>query len=90
GEPVGGLCLMGEPVDGVAEIGYGLLPGMEKHGYMTEAVLCMGEWLAAHGVHTLRAGCEADNTASAAVLRRCGFSACGEEEGVQWYEREIR
>lgn len=80
----------GAPVDGEVEIGYGLFSSMEKQGFMTEAVLCMADWLKEQGVHTLCAGCGPENTASRRVLERCRFELHGtDEEGVCRYQLDL-
>ena len=84
GQRVGELCFKGLSTDGIAEIGYGILPAFQNRGYATEAVKAVTDWaLSQPGVNCITAETEADNLASQKVLLNCGFLATGEqgEEG---------
>lgn len=59
---------------GEVEIGYGLSPQFEHHGYMTETVQAMCTWaLNQSGVTHVIADTDPDNYASQRILERCGF-----------------
>ena len=76
------------PRDGVTEVGYGLNPDYEGHGYMTEALtafLRMGRKL---GIKTVLADTLKDNAKSQRVLKRCGFTFL-KEDGNLWWEKEL-
>lgn len=76
------------PRDGVTEVGYGLNPDYEGHGYMTEALtafLGMGRKL---GIKTVLADTLKDNAKSQRVLKRCGFTFL-KEDGNLWWEKEL-
>ena len=76
------------PVNGVTEVGYGLNPSFEGHGYMTEALrafLCFGKKL---GIKTVRADTLPDNVRSQNVLKRCGFRFL-RADGNLWWERTL-
>lgn len=92
GEMVGDLCFKGPQVDGAVEIGYGLKPGQEGKGYMTEAVKAMCNWaLGQENVYFIFAETLADNEKSQQVLENNGFKPTGTngEEGSRFYlERE--
>lgn len=65
------------PAD-TATLGYTLAPEFQGHGYATEAVAAVIDWLFAgssghHAVHRVTATLDPENTASARVLEACGF-----------------
>ena len=82
--PVGSLCFMGPPDPaGVVEIGYGTDADRRGRGYMSEAVAAVAAWaLRRPGVQAVTARTDADNPASHAVLRRCGFRRVDGEDGA--------
>ena len=59
------------------EIGYWLSEAGEGHGYMTEAVALLEGALLAAGMHHVEIRCSADNTRSAAVPERLGYTLDG-------------
>lgn len=70
---------------GEVEIGYGLSPGFEHHGYMTETVKAMCQWaLKQEGVASVIAETETNNLASQHILKRCGFVEEKRAETVWW------
>lgn len=72
----------GEPV---ADTGYELDPRHWGHGYATEAARAMLDWgFGVWGLERVHAHCIAENTASAAVLRRLGMR---EEARLREHER---
>lgn len=76
------------PKDGLTEVGYGLNPAYEGHGYMTEALdafLAFGEAL---GIERVQADTLNDNIRSQNVLKRCGFSFL-REDGNLWWEKKL-
>ena len=76
------------PRDGVTEVGYGLNPAWEGHGYMTEALEAFLRLGKALGVQTVRADTLPDNIRSQNVLRRCGFSFL-RSDGNLWWEKHL-
>jgi len=85
GRVVGSIDFKYPPRDGVTEVGYGLNPAHEGHGYMTEALGAMLAFAKARGVKTVRADTLKDNIKSQNVLRRCGFEFL-REDGNLWWE----
>ena len=76
------------PRDGVTELGYGLNPGYEGRGYMTEALrafLALGRSL---GIRTVLADTRKDNIKSQRVLLKCGFRFL-REDGNLWWEKVL-
>ena len=73
---VGSACFKGCPNDdNEVEIGYGLTPGFEHNGYMTETVKAMCRWaLGKPDIFHITAETEFNNHASQSVLQRCGFT----------------
>lgn len=87
GERIGDLSFKGLSSEGIAEIGYGLLPEYWGKGFAAEAVKAMAEW-AFHqpGVRALEAETEPGNLASQRVLAKAGFRPNGilGEEGPRF------
>lgn len=86
-EFVGDLCFKGPVKNHAVEIGYGVQPGQEGHGYTTEALRAMTQW-AFHqkDVVFVEAETAPDNKASQRVLEKCGFVPDGTtgEEGPRF------
>ncbi|WP_063058249.1 GNAT family N-acetyltransferase [Nocardia sienata] len=72
---VGSIGLFWPPVDGVLELGYGIVPSRRGRGYATEATRALADYaLTAPGVHTVSASVELVNPASVRVLEKAGFA----------------
>jgi len=81
---IGSIDFKYVPVDGVTEVGYGMNPRYEGHGYMSEALtafLAFGKRL---GLRRVLADTEPRNLKSQNVLKRCGFSFLKEEGNLWW------
>ncbi len=78
----------GEPIEGVAELGYAVAPARRGRGIATAAVCQLLARGRAAGVRTAVAHTLAEESPSASVLVRCGFTNVGEavdgDEGVVW------
>lgn len=71
----------GPPVDGVVEIGYSVLPEVQRRGIATEMARALVTRAFAHPlVRTVRAHTYDTNPASIRVLERCGFARRGPGE----------
>ena len=78
GTVIGDLCFKGLSDDGMVEIGYGIYPPYQGHGYATEAVTALVGWaLKRDDVSSVEAEAEESNAASLRVLEKCGFVANG-------------
>jgi ribosomal-protein-alanine N-acetyltransferase len=64
--------------DGVAEIGYFLEPGSWGQGFATEAAELLIHYAFDLGAKLVIAECDAKNSASERVMRRCGMEMSGE------------
>lgn len=72
---VGGIGFHGPPVEGEAEIGYGVVSSRRGRGYATEAVQALvGAAWAAEGLRAVVASTEVKNVASQRVLEKAGFA----------------
>ena len=60
-----------------AEFGYYLDKNATGHGYITDFVRVVGKELFDRGIHRLVIRCDVNNTPSAAVAERCGFTLEG-------------
>ncbi len=80
-DAVGFINFHGAPTDeGVAEIGYALLPEWRGHGYAVEAVRGLLTWAAGDPrVRTLRASVAPDNAPSRRLVDKLGFAQTGEQ-----------
>lgn len=88
GLAIGGIGCKGAPDEsGRVEIGYGLAESARGKGYASEAVIGLLGWLRDQGVREVMAECDDANTASIAVLRRCGFGAFEASGGVTMWSR---
>ncbi len=75
---VGGGGFMGPPRDGVAQIGYSVLPQFQRQGYATEMVRELVKWaLGQLQVVRIVAETEWANPASVRVLEKAGFAFVG-------------
>ena len=78
GTVIGDMCFKGLSDDGMVEIGYGIYPPCQGHGYATEAVTALVGWaLKRDDVSSVEAEAEESNAASLRVLEKCGFAANG-------------
>ena len=76
------------PKDGVTEVGYGLNPVYEGHGYMSEALSAFLAFGKSLGIKRVLADTLKDNVRSQNVLKRCGFSFLREDKNL-WWEKEL-
>jgi ribosomal-protein-alanine N-acetyltransferase len=85
---IGDIGLHGKPTrEGVAEIGYGIVPQYRGQGYASEAGRAIVAWAFSHvRVKRLIATCEVDNAASAAVLTKLGMCRAGMVEHLLKWE----
>jgi RimJ/RimL family protein N-acetyltransferase len=75
--------------DGMVEIAYGITPAHQNNGYATEAAEALVQFARADArVRVIRAHTFEESNASARVLAKCGFHACGQviepEDGLVW------
>jgi [ribosomal protein S5]-alanine N-acetyltransferase len=75
---VGDAGFTGKPNDdGIAEIGYGVLPAFQRQGLATEAGEALIRWAFEHGARAVVAQCDANNVASVRVLEKLGMRSTG-------------
>ena len=77
---VGGCGFLGPPRDGVAKMGYSVLPQFQRQGYATEMVRALVNWALGQqgqGVVRIVAETEWANPASVRVLEKAGFVSVG-------------
>lgn len=87
GKRIGDACFKGAPKAGHVEIGYGMEPGYEGKGYMTEAARALTDWaLRQKDVYFVDAETAPENKQSQNVLEKIGFCPTGEvgEEGPRY------
>jgi RimJ/RimL family protein N-acetyltransferase len=74
-EAVGQIGLW--PRDGVASVGYWVVPAARGHGLAARALGLVVEWASANGHPSLELFVEPWNEASLTTARRCGFTEAG-------------
>lgn len=86
---VGGMGFHGAPdEEGVAEVGYDLVPAARGRGYASEALTSLSTWaLARPGVSALLAIIEQENAASQAVVSRAGYTRTADRDDLRAYLR---
>ncbi len=87
GESIGDVDFKGPAKNHAVEIGYGVQPDYEGHGYTTEAVQAMTRWaFSQKDVVFVEAETAPDNKASQRILEKCGFVPDGTmgEEGPRF------
>lgn len=87
GESIGDVDFKGPAKNHAVEIGYGVQPDHEGHGYTTEAVQAMTKWaFSQKDVVFVEAETAPENKASQRILEKCGFVPDGTmgEEGPRF------
>ena len=77
------------PNHGASEVGYGMNPKYEGHGYMTEALSLLLEYGKIHGVTIVFADTLCNNFKSQNVLDRNGFIAYKEDGHTMWFSKML-
>jgi len=75
------------PNHGATEVGYGMSPQYEGHGYMTDALGLLLEFGKKHGVCIVFADTLCSNFKSQNVLERNGFIAYKEDGHTMWFSK---
>ena len=84
GRKVGGP--VGPPQEGEVEIGYGIVPSLQRRGYATEAVQAMvADIFQLDSVLTVTANVDLDNPASIRVLEKSGMALCTQNQEQATY-----
>ncbi len=86
---VGDIGFFGPPHAQSVEIGFSVIPDRRRRGYASEAARALVEWaLRQPGIIEVTARSDAENEASARVLRRAEFDRLGVTSGtVRWRRR---
>lgn len=79
---VGTAGFKGAPADGSVEIGYGIVPSMQRQGLGSRAVRLLLDMARQQGAGRVIAETEPDSVASRALLRSMGFDPIDE----RWWE----
>lgn len=89
GLAVGACGFKGRPVDGVAEIGYGLVPSARGQGYAAEAATALVDLARRQGLSRVLADTDPEDVASRRTLERAGFTQVGADAGLCSYEPRL-
>ena len=81
GVVVGDCGWFGPPIDGVADIGYGVAPSVRRRGVGRSAVRLLLDWVAGQGAARVRAEVLPGNEPSLRLLAGLGFTDVGENAG---------
>ena len=76
-------------VDKTSEIGYGMNPKYEGHGYMSEALSAMLLMGKENNISKVIADTSIDNIKSQKVLIRCGFELIKKENDKLWFSKSL-
>jgi RimJ/RimL family protein N-acetyltransferase len=83
---VGSIGLMWPATDGAVEFGYGVVASRRGRGYASEAARAVVAFaFTAPGVHTVHAGVELSNPASARVLEKAGLRRLSDDATTARY-----
>ncbi len=75
---LGSVVFKGRPVDGIAEVGYGIEDNSRGQGLATEATRACVQWaLEQDGIQAVQATTFPWHVASLGVIRKLGMTACG-------------
>jgi [ribosomal protein S5]-alanine N-acetyltransferase len=86
---VGDIGFLGPPAGGTVEIGFSVIPDRRRRGYATEAARTLVGWAWRQpAIREVVARSNAENEASARVLKAAGFSRRGERDGVVRWRRK--
>lgn len=91
GKMIGDAGFKGKPgSEKTVEVGYGILPEVQRQGYATEAVEALIGWAISSGqVAAVNAECYADNLASIKVLEKLGMKQVSAEEDILLWEKKL-
>jgi RimJ/RimL family protein N-acetyltransferase len=89
GRLLGDVAAGPEPDDRLVRIGFTLAPAAQGHGFATEAVTALLDYLFhVRGKHRVAADCDARNLASVAVLERVGMRREAHHRRSVWWKGE--
>ena len=90
GQHIGDVAVLTQADDTrLARIGFTLARGSQGHGYATEAVTAVLDYLfGARGKHRVAADCDARNVRSAALLERVGMRREAHHVSSSWWKGE--
>jgi RimJ/RimL family protein N-acetyltransferase len=80
GAIAGTLSVKGPPVDGVAEVGYGVAPSRQNQGLATAALRQIGRVARDKGLRALVAETAVDNLPSQRALAKAGFALTAQRD----------
>ncbi|HLO52249.1 MAG TPA: GNAT family N-acetyltransferase [Kamptonema sp.] len=87
---IGDLGFGGKNEQGIAEIGYNILPAYQKQGYGFEAVQALVNWaLTQPGLHKIIATCPQGHLSSMRILEKLGMQLKNCEEGLLKWEMAL-
>lgn len=86
---IGTIYFKKMPIYGTTEVGYGMNPKYEGHGYMSEALGLLLEYGKANGVKIVFADTLCSNFKSQNVLDRNGFIAYKEDGHTMWFSKML-
>ena len=86
---IGTIYFKSLPIEGKTEIGYGMSPQYEGHGYMSKALSLMLNYGKSLGITTVFADTTKENIKSQNVLKRNGFALYKEKEDFLHFVKEL-
>ena len=88
---VGSFCFYGEPNEKMeVEIGYGVSPKFQNHGYMSEALEGIVEWCRSFcNIKSILAHSNIGNLASNRVLEKCNFLLVEQDAKLNLWKKTL-
>lgn len=86
---IGTIYFKNLPIEGASEIGYGMNPKYEGHGYMSSAVNMMLEYAKSKGLIKVTAEVAKGNIKSQNVLKRNDFIFEKENDNFLWFYKTL-
>jgi RimJ/RimL family protein N-acetyltransferase len=86
---IGGIGFHAPPLDGVVEIGYGVVPGVRGRGVAKEALRLMIGIAEGAGVRVVVGRTSDDNVASQRVMEAAGMVRVGRDSDFLHFERRL-
>ena len=88
---VGSFCFYGKPNEKMeVEIGYGVSPKFQNHGYMSETIEGIVEWCSSsNNIKSILAHSNIDNLASNCVLKKCRFILAEQDTELNLWKRTL-
>lgn len=88
---IGSFCFYGKPNEKMeVEIGYGISPKFQNHGYMSESLEGIVKWCrSSNNIKSILAHTNIDNLASNRILKKCRFILTEQDSELNLWKRTL-